>query len=963
MLHRVFVPLRNETSLIIRQFSRLSPATNKQDNEMEAVDVKAVDIDFNISNLRRRHRIMVNGGIPPVEYKWELERSAQRERFGRYGMRSGVDIKMLWPTVEEVMEEQTLRLFREYSDVSNELKVMQENLKAKDAARMAEVESKVAQYPQLLAKFEASQVKAEKEKDAKEVALEKRIREIQEYFGYWMDPKDPRFEILMQQKEQEEKKLKTRSSNGSDVLGMLWISNVLCNYSKWVGVGRSGKYIYKPIMDKTCCPQYTIRLEVTKFYLSRNQRRVLRQMVEFLKNGMRPRCGVREEVDREKVKLVKTGNEEFNERADESYLLYVKYQNTVHNDKDSSKAGYKRFLVDSPLFNDDNSGILPAFGSYHQWYILDGRLIAVGVVDILPRCVSSKYLFYDPEYSFLSLGTYTALREIEFTRELHKQRPELKYYYMGYYIDTCPKMRYKGSFRPSELLCDQSLEWVPLDECCRLLRDNDSRFTVFRPNAPTPPRKTKQDLELLVDGQVLSFDELIYSHSDYSSMDSVCEKLKLFASKITVSGDAIASGEQLRLAPSMRSRKGISWNKRPMVESENFQVDMSFKVSGQGRIGADGMAIWYTAQIGSLGNVFGANDFWTGMGLFFDSFDNDGQKNNPQVALMLNDGTRQYDHHTDGSQQLLSSCQRDFRNKPFPVRVRIEYLKNVLTVHVDDGMQSVPRYELCMRYVKIVIEHVLVASVFICNHLFLGLKTSFYDHDIIDFSVSSLFTDMQKPVSAKFERQMKEFEQERAKFKEQHPDKVKEDDEFDEAKYYEDATARELRLIYESQTAIHQVMQQMEQHLQQIQQTQLTQGSVPVQSDQTGQIISTGGGFQQHEKNEVMQSLRDLSQSVRDMKQYVNEIFTKTYNLEQRWGQGPQSGMELKFDNLLSEIRTVRANQLQQLLLGRDIYARTSHRGRHIIKVNSQFRKKLNKLFKFYFQKQARQSEILLGLL
>ncbi|VDN41065.1 unnamed protein product, partial [Gongylonema pulchrum] len=38
------------------------------------------------------------------------------------------------------------------------------------------------------------------------------------------------------------------------------------------------------------------------------------------------------------------------------------------------------------------------------------------------------------------------------------------------------------------------------------------------------------------------------------------------------------------------------------------------------------------------------------MGLFLDSFDNDAQKNNPFIALMINDGTRQYDHQTDGSQ-------------------------------------------------------------------------------------------------------------------------------------------------------------------------------------------------------------------------------------------------------------------------------------------------------------------------
>ncbi len=59
-----------------------------------------------------------------------------------------------------------------------------------------------------------------------------------------------------------------------------------------------------------------------------------------------------------------------------------------------------------------------------------------------------------------------------------------------------------------------------------------------------------------------------------------------------VTGDGIASSEQLRLAPSMRSRRGIAWNKRAMVESDNFEAEVALKVNGQGRVGADGMAIW-----------------------------------------------------------------------------------------------------------------------------------------------------------------------------------------------------------------------------------------------------------------------------------------------------------------------------------------------------------------------------------
>ena len=50
--------------------------------------------------------------------------------------------------------------------------------------------------------------------------------------------------------------------------------------------------------------------------------------------------------------------------------------------------------------------------SFHQQYLIDGKVVAVGVIDILPRCVSSVYLYYDPAFHFLSLGTLTSLLEV-----------------------------------------------------------------------------------------------------------------------------------------------------------------------------------------------------------------------------------------------------------------------------------------------------------------------------------------------------------------------------------------------------------------------------------------------------------------------------------------------------------------------------------------------------------------------
>jgi len=115
----------------------------------------------------------------------------------------------------------------------------------------------------------------------------------------------------------------------------------------------------------------------------------------------------------------------------------------------------------------DNEGydVHIPYGSYHQQYRLGGTLVAVGVVDILPRCLSSVYAFYDPVLSrVLNLGKYTALREIEWVRRASVYRPDLKYYYLGYYIHSCPKMRYKADFRPSSLRCPVTGTWV-LFEC------------------------------------------------------------------------------------------------------------------------------------------------------------------------------------------------------------------------------------------------------------------------------------------------------------------------------------------------------------------------------------------------------------------------------------------------------------------------------------------------------------------
>jgi arginine-tRNA-protein transferase len=154
---------------------------------------------------------------------------------------------------------------------------------------------------------------------------------------------------------------------------------------------------------------------------------------------------------------------------EEEYKLYCKYQIAIHKDKpeELTPRQYENFLVNSPLIfippNEDSPYC--GYGSFHQTYRIDGKLIAVGVVDILPNCLSSVYFFYDPDYHSLSLGIFSALKEIEWVTNIRQKIPPLKYYYLGFYVHNCPKMRYKGQYEPSDLLCSETYEWVPLSEC------------------------------------------------------------------------------------------------------------------------------------------------------------------------------------------------------------------------------------------------------------------------------------------------------------------------------------------------------------------------------------------------------------------------------------------------------------------------------------------------------------------
>ncbi|XP_021904178.1 arginyl-tRNA--protein transferase 1-like isoform X2 [Carica papaya] len=189
----------------------------------------------------------------------------------------------------------------------------------------------------------------------------------------------------------------------------------------------------------------------------------------------------------------------------EEFSLYRRYQIKVHNEPPDSvtEDSYREFLVDTPLLfvppSDDRKVPPCGFGSFHQQYLIDGQLVAVGVLDILPRCLSSKYLFWDPEYAFLSLGKYSALTEIDWVKENQAHCPSLQFYYLGYYVHSCSKMRYKTAYHPSELLCPLRYRWIPFDIARPLLDKKGyvvlSDFASSQDGESSPSSLSESDME------------------------------------------------------------------------------------------------------------------------------------------------------------------------------------------------------------------------------------------------------------------------------------------------------------------------------------------------------------------------------------------------------------------------------------------------------------------------------------
>jgi leucyl-tRNA---protein transferase len=187
------------------------------------------------------------------------------------------------------------------------------------------------------------------------------------------------------------------------------------------GFRRSGEHLYAPHCDScnSCVP---VRVPVSEFKSSRNQKRTLKNNRNLVINKMPP---------------------DFNKEHFSLYEEYLLCRHAGGGMDNPSPETYLQFLTANwadTVF-------------YEMRKREDDKLIAVAIVDIMDNALSAIYTFFDPAYSSLSLGRFAVLFEIQ-----EAQKMGLDWLYLGYWIKTCKKMNYKNEYQPMEYY--RNNEWI-----------------------------------------------------------------------------------------------------------------------------------------------------------------------------------------------------------------------------------------------------------------------------------------------------------------------------------------------------------------------------------------------------------------------------------------------------------------------------------------------------------------------
>jgi arginine-tRNA-protein transferase len=184
------------------------------------------------------------------------------------------------------------------------------------------------------------------------------------------------------------------------------------------GWRRFGPTYFRPACA-ACNACVAVRIPVAGFRPSRSQRRALRQAASLVRAV--------------EVPLV----------DDERLALHARWH--THRE---SRRGWEPRTLDAERYTFDLAFDHPAVREVSFRDPSQGnRLVGLGIVDAVPHALSAAYFFWDPDEAPPSLGTAHVLGLIQQAADAG-----LDHVYLGYRVDGCPSLAYKGRFAPQEAL-------------------------------------------------------------------------------------------------------------------------------------------------------------------------------------------------------------------------------------------------------------------------------------------------------------------------------------------------------------------------------------------------------------------------------------------------------------------------------------------------------------------------------
>lgn len=188
-----------------------TPVALVQDPEDIEARKRHIEKIRNKSRLSKAHRNILNNKVPySSEESWVHETLRyKRTMFGRYGLSSGIDPRICFPTETEKADKD------EYERVAFPMTLQQmmakneQEKKEKILAvqrREEEIEKKMSKLDGWINDLNARVAKKEAEAKAAKDRKDRLVEEVRRHFGFHLDTRDDKFKELLAQKEKEEKK-------------------------------------------------------------------------------------------------------------------------------------------------------------------------------------------------------------------------------------------------------------------------------------------------------------------------------------------------------------------------------------------------------------------------------------------------------------------------------------------------------------------------------------------------------------------------------------------------------------------------------------------------------------------------------------------------------------------------------------------------------------------------------------